>query len=544
MHKRLDGALIAAGLFAALSVAGATAGSSSHASAKAGGSLTIDLQSDFDFVDPALDYFASGWEMTYATCLKLMNYPDKNGPAGSQLVPEAAAGFPKVSNNGKTYDFTVDASFTKFSDGQRVTAANFKAAFDRDIDPKMQSPAAQFLTDVVGEQAANQGTAPSASGITTKGKHLIIQLTRPAPDFLSRLAMPFFCAIPTNMARDPNGLNVYPSAGPYYIASRTPNREVILKPNPNYKGKRPHNVAQITYNIGNAIAATELRVQSAASDYAASGVPPADYAAIAQKYGVNKSGGQFYAKPILRVNYLAMNTSRPLFKNNVALRKAVNYAIDRHALLLQSGFLAGKRTDQILPPGLASFRDADLYPLKQPNLPLAKKLAQGHTGDGKAVLYTANTGPYPLRAQVIQYNLKQIGIDVDIRQFARGVQITKTGNRDEAFDLSDTGWQADYADPFDFVNVLLDGSTIQSANNTDVSYFNDPSFIKQMHEAALLTGRGRDAAYGNLDINIMKQAAPWASFANSNLRMFVSRRWGCFTFSPVYQVDLAAACVK
>jgi ABC-type oligopeptide transport system substrate-binding subunit len=544
MHKQLVGLLVAVGILAALSAGGATAGNSSSASAKAGGALTIDLQSDFDFVDPALDYFASGWEMTYATCLKLMNYPDKNGPAGSQLVPEAAAGFPRVSNNGKTYDFTVNVPFTKFSDGTPVTAANFKAAFDRDIDPKMQSPAAQFLTDVVGEDAANQGKAPSASGITVKGNHLIMRLTRPAPDFLSRLAMPFFCAIPTSMARDPNGLDVYPSAGPYYIASRTPNREVVLKTNPYYKGKRPHNVTRITYNIGNAIAATELRVQSGASDYAASGVPPADYSTIAQKYGVNKANGQFHSKPILRVNYIAMNTSRPLFKNNVALRRAVNFAIDRHALLVQNGFLAGTRTDQILPPGLPSYRNADLYPLKQPNLPLAKKLAQGHTGDGKAVLYTANAGAYPLRAQIIQFNLKQIGLNVDVRQFARGVQITKTGNRDEAFDLSDTGWQADYADPFDFINVLLDGSTIQNANNSNVSYFDDPNFTKQMHQAALLTGKGRDAAYGNLDINISKQAAPWASFANSNLRMFVSKRWGCFTFSSVYQVDLAAACVK
>lgn len=544
MHRSLLGALALAAVIAAFSAAGATASSAHDASAKAGGSLTIDLQSDFDFVDPALDYLASGWEMTYATCFKLMNYPDSNGPQGSQLVPEAATGFPKVSNNGKTYDFTVDPTFTKFSNGQPVTAANFKAALDRDIDPKMQSPAAQFLTDVVGEAAANAGTAPSASGISVKGKHLIIQLTRAAPDFLARMAMPFFCAIPTNLERDPNGLNVYPSAGPYYIASRTPNRSVLLKTNPYYKGKRPHNASQITYNIGNAISASELRVESAATDYAASGIPPGEYATVAQKYGVNKQGGQFYSKPILRVNYIAMNTSRPLFKNNLQLRKAVNYAIDRHALLLQSGFLAGKRTDQILPPGLSSFRDADLYPLKGPNLALAKKLAAGHTGNGKAVLYTANAGSYPLRAQVIQYNLKQIGLDVDVQQFARGVQITKTGNRDEPFDLSDTGWQADYADPFDFINVLLDGSTIQTSNNTDISYFNDPTFIKQMHQAALLTGKGRDSAYGNLDINIMKQAAPWASFANSNLRMFVSQRWGCFTFSSIYQVDIAAACVK
>ena len=44
-----------------------------------------------------------------------MNYPDANGPKGLQLVPEAAAGFPKISNNGKTYDFNVKVGFTKFS---------------------------------------------------------------------------------------------------------------------------------------------------------------------------------------------------------------------------------------------------------------------------------------------------------------------------------------------------------------------------------------------------------------------------------------------
>ena len=79
-----------------------------------------------------------------------MNYPDANGAKGSQLVPEAAAGFPKVSNNGKTYDFTVKAGFTKFSNGQAVTAANFKAAIDRDADPKMQSPSVPFFSDIVG----------------------------------------------------------------------------------------------------------------------------------------------------------------------------------------------------------------------------------------------------------------------------------------------------------------------------------------------------------------------------------------------------------
>ena len=106
-----------------------------------GGTLNIDLRTDVDYTDPALDYLSTGWELEYSTCLKLMNYPDANGPKGAQLTPEAATGFPKVSNGGKTYDFNVSVNFTKFSNGQAVTAANFKAAFDRNADPKMQSPA-------------------------------------------------------------------------------------------------------------------------------------------------------------------------------------------------------------------------------------------------------------------------------------------------------------------------------------------------------------------------------------------------------------------
>ncbi len=177
-----------------------------------GGTMNVDFQTDVDYTDPALDYLSTGWEIEYATCLKLLNYPDANGAKGAQLVPEAAAGFPKVSNNGKTYDFTVNASFTKFSTGAPVTAANFKAAFDRDADPNMQSPALPFFSDIVGADKS------PVSGVKVKGSHLIVNLTKPAPDFIARMAMPFFCAIPTNLAHDPNGVLTLPAAGPYYIA--------------------------------------------------------------------------------------------------------------------------------------------------------------------------------------------------------------------------------------------------------------------------------------------------------------------------------------
>jgi ABC-type oligopeptide transport system substrate-binding subunit len=505
-----------------------------------GGTLTVDLATDVDYTDPALDYLSTGWEIEYATCLKLFNYPDANGPKGSQLTPEAAAGFPKVSNSGKTYDFTVNASFTKFSNGQPVTAANFKAAFDRDADPKMQSPALPFFQDVVGADKS------PVSGVKVKGSHLIVTLTKAAPDFLARMAMPFFCAIPTNLPHDPNGVETPPSAGPYYISDRVPNKSITIKKNPNYKGKRPHNVTQFNYVIGNSLDATYLRAQQGATDYAAGGIPPASYAEAAQKYGLNK--GQFWVKPQLGVSYLAFNHDRPMFKgaNGTALAKAINYAIDRKALLVQSGYLAGKRTDQILPPGMAGFRDANLYPLKGPDLTTAKKwMAKSGIKDGTTVeLYTSNRGAAPLQAQIYQFNLKQIGLTVNTHLFARAVQIEKEGTRGEPFDVTTEGWIADYADPYDFINVLLSGDSLHASNNNNVAYFNDPTFNKAMRAAALQSGAQRYAAYGNLDVKMFAQNPPWAARSNFNDRILVSSRVGCFTFNSTYSVDLAALCLK
>jgi peptide/nickel transport system substrate-binding protein len=520
----------------AVLAAGVAVTAATGASGKAGGTLNIDLSTDIDFSDPALAYYVPSWEIEYATQLKLLNYPDANGPRSSQLVPEAAAGMPRVTGNGKVYDFTVNAGFTRLSNGERVTAANFKAALDRIADPKMNSPARSFITDIVGSN-----TSP-VSGVTVRGNHLIIRLARPAPDFLARIAMPFFGAIPKNLVHDPNGVDTPPSAGPYYIASRTPAKAVILKRNPYYKGKRPHNVDAVSYTVGNSLEAIRLRVEQATSDYAADGLPPSAWSELGSKYGVNK--GRVFVKAVLATSYYSFNHDRPIFKDNLPLKRAINFAIDRTALLAQSGYLAGKRTDQLLPPGLGGFRDADIYPLKGPNLKVANKLAAGHTRDGKIVLYAANRGAPVLRAQILQFNLKQIGLDVEVKLFARAVQFQKEGTRGEPFDIGDDGWQADYADPYDFVNILLYGGNLRPANNNNFSYFNDPKYNKKMVDAALLSGPKRLTTYGLLDIDLMKNAAPIAARAAGSDRIFVSNRFGCFTFSNVYGVNIAASCLK
>ncbi len=533
-------------LFAASFAKPSGAARSAPAKAAAGGTIVYDLDTDIDYSDPALAYYVPSWEIEYATCLKLLNYPDKQGPAGTVLTPEAATALPKVSNGGKTYDFTVNASFTKFSNGQPVTAQNFKAAIERNADPKMQSPSFPFMNDIAGVTAKYDGKAKTVSGAVVKGNHLVITLTRSAPDFLARIAMPFFCAIPTNTPIDANGVNTIPGAGPYYYAARTPNKSITLKRNPNYKGKRPHNADEIDYVIGNSLDAQYLNLQSGAADLG--GIPTPQYATVASKYGVNK--GRFFVKPNLGIWYVAMNHDRPLFKTadgkgNVALKKAVNFALDRHAMVIQRGAFSGKRTDQIDPPGMPGYKEASIYPtIKQPNFAKAKAMAAGHTGNGNAVLYTFNSAYGPLWAQIVQFDMKQIGLNVDVKQFARAVQFEKEGTRGEPFDMTLEGWSADYPDPFDFINVLLSGDSIHDANNNNVAYFNDPAYNKKMTAAAQLSGAARYNTYANLDIDIMKNSAPWAPILNPNNRYFVGPHLGCFTYQNVYGQDLAAMCKK
>jgi peptide/nickel transport system substrate-binding protein len=558
MQKRIwlsvAAGLIGAGLIVVASATAAPSKSAHPAKAKAGGTLITELNSDVDYTDPQLTYYVPSWEMQYATACKLMNYPDKEAPQGGDVQPEVAAGLPIVSNGGKTYTFTVRSGY-RFSNGQPVTAANFKMAIDRLAQPKLASSTSFLGSDIiVGMQTVLDGKASSVSGVTAKGNKLTIKLTHAAPDLLARLATPPFQAIPASLAgnTDPAGVNAYPSCGPYYIAARTPNRSITMKRNTFYKGPRPHNSDTIQVNIGNSLDVIYQNVVKGTTDYAEDGLNPTVYAGIVQKYGINKK--QFFIRPELEVDYLALNHDpHRLFNgaNGTALAKAVNYAVDRHAYLAQRGFLAGVRTNRILPPGMAGVTKANEvlkngYPVKAPNIAKAKTIAQGHTGSGKAVMWAPNSGPGPLQAQVVQFNLKQIGIDVSIKLLPRAQQFVTARNRSEAtYDINWSAWGADYNDPFDFINILLDGTSIApSANNND-AYYNSARFNAQMKKASLIApGAARNAAYQALDAAMMGQDPPWAPMFNRANRLFVSSHFGCFIYNPVEEVDLAAACKK
>src|SRR5437588_1440042 len=504
-----------------LVVAGFANAASTSSAAKKGGTMRMNMSAtDVDFTDPSLAYGTISWQIEFATALKLVNYPDKPPPAGGRLQPEAAVGMPIVSKDGKTYTFKIKSGL-KLSNGEAVTAKNFQKSIFRALTKSMQSPAVPFIQDIQGAQAMIDGKANTASGVVARGNTLIIKLTQPDGGLLSKLGMPFFQAISTKMANDPKGVDSYPSGGPYTIASRIPNRRIVLKRNKFYKGSRPANVDTFDITVNTNLDQSLLQVKSNQVDYDMGGLPPTAHADLAKAYGVNK--GQYQVHQLVETDYVALNNARPTF-GSATLRKAANFAIDRPAMLRVRGAFAGKRTDQILPPGMGGFKDVKAYPLKGADYKTAKKLAGNSCKS--VTLYTTTSPIGQGIAQVFKYNLSQMGCDVNIKNFVGGAIYTAMGTKGEPFDAGVSGWNQDYPDPYDFLNILLDGNSIHAENNNNLAYFNNAKVNKLLAAANLKTGAARYKAYGNLDVMITKNYAPWASYDNRNEREFVSKRTG------------------
>ena len=512
----------------ALLLAAASAAAPSSSAVTRGGTLRLNASdTDYEYVDPALSYDAIGWATLYAVNMMLLNYPDKPAPAGgNQLVPEAATGFPTVSKDGKKYVFTIKPGI-RFSDGSPVTAAAFARAIVRACHPDQGSPAVAFANNVQGCVAFNAKQG-ALTGVTASGRRLTVRLIKPDPTFLAQIAMPFFAAVKPNMPINPRGENVYPSAGPYRIVSREPGRSLVLERNRFYRGNRPANPDRIVVTVNTDQEQSLLQTKAGQSDYDLNGVPGVANAALADEFGVNK--GRYFVNPLLGTGYIALNVSRPTFAN-VKARQAVNYAIDRPALLRTRGKFGGARTDQILPPQLPGFVPAKLYPLTGAQPTKAKEMWSA--GGEVNFLHTTSATSVAL-AQIAKFNLEQVGFKVNLRPQPFGVAINTMGTKGNEMDAFSIAWIADYFDPFDFINVLLDGRTIQDKNNNNYSYWNSAKYNKLMDAASRLTGQARYTAYGKLDVDIMKNAAPWIPVYTYTSRDFIGPRVENFIFHPVY----------
>jgi peptide/nickel transport system substrate-binding protein len=496
-------------------------------------------------IDPALSFSAPGWALLDTTCARLMAYPDKPPPAAFRIEPEVAAGFPKVSRDLKTFTFKLRSGF-RFSDGTPVRASAFARAISRTLVPQVRSPGAVHTRDIVGAADVLAGRSSQASGVVARGNTLVVRLTRPAPDFPVRTTLPFFCAVPPNLPADPEGVRAFPGAGPYYVAEYRPNERVVIRRNPFYRGSRPHHVDGFDVDL-RAASPTEMIQQVDRGDadwgHTIAGVYFDPALALVDKYGINRS--QFYVQPGLTLRMFAFNSSRPLFRGNPELRRAVNFALDRKALQATGGGpFAGALTDQYLPPVVPGFRDADIYPLERPDLERARELARGNLRGGRAVFYTTDHPLALAAAQLAKQQLAEIGLEVKIEalpiHIATAAYLEKLAAPGEPWDLALVLWTPNIPDPYAYLNLFLEG---QFVGATNITGFGSRAYDQAMRRAArLVSATERNRAYGELDIRLARDAAPLAALSVVNEATLVSKRVGCIVLRPV--LDLTAVCLK
>ena len=108
-----------------------------------------------------------------------------------------------------------------------------------------------------------------------------------------------------------------PGAGPYYIAEFKRNASILLRRNPNYGGARPQRWDEVTITQNVNPQTSYLQVRRGEIDLDIAGLPPAAHSELTKTYGSNK--GRYFVLPGLTIQYIALNTSRPL---SVTVRSA------------------------------------------------------------------------------------------------------------------------------------------------------------------------------------------------------------------------------
>ena len=517
---------------------------SAGASTPEGGIFRVGF-ARFDYVDPALASSSESRAVLDTTCARLLTYPDKPAPEGSRLVPEVAAAYPHPSHDRREWTFTLRSGF-RFSDGSPVRANAFARAINRTLAPGVTSPALQYTQDVIGADDVRAGKAVSARGIVARGNRLVVRFARPVPDFPVWTTMSFFCAVPPTLPPDPEGIGAFPAAGPYYVSEYRPDERIVLRRNRFYGGNRPHHVDGFEVDVRPRSEGELLdRVESGEIDWTYAGAPiyfDSGRGLIA-KYGLD--GPRFFVRPGFTLRLLVLNSSRPLFKDNPQLRRAVNLALDRQALSRATAGTQGwsELTDQYLPELVPGYRAAEITPLTEPDVRRAVELAHGNERDGKAIFYVPDFPPPLALAQLVKRQLSAIGLDVELRPVPYHVTSTgylgPLGAPGAAWDIALVLWTPDYLDPYAYLNRMLDARFI---GGTNLARFDSPAVNRLLRQAARLEGDARYRRYGELDVQIARSEAPLVPIEFFDEATLVSKRVGCVVLRPA--LDLTAACLR
>ncbi|GAA4709559.1 peptide ABC transporter substrate-binding protein [Brevibacillus fulvus] len=436
--------------------------------------LRMNFASEPPTADPGLAEDSTSGAVVRATFEGLTRLKD-NKPI------ESAAEKIDVSEDGLTYTFHLRDA--KWSNGDPVTAQDFEFAWKRVLDPKTAANYSYQLYYIKNGEKANKGEV-SLDEVGVKAlddKTLEVKLENPTPYFLELTA--FYTYFPVNkkvVESNPNWANeasTHVGNGPFKLVEWEHKNKLAIEKNENYWDKDNVKLDRVEFSMVND-SNTELQMyENGELDWA--GAPlnslPVDVVPAL------KEEGKVITQPIAGTYWYKFNTEQPPF-NNVKIRKAFAYAINRQAIIdniLQLNQLpalgAVPQSMSLNPDGY--FKDNDVETAK-------KLLAEGMQELGISKLpeitlsYNTDSNHEKI-AQAIQDQWKKnLGVDVKLANTEWKVYIEDL--HQGKFQIGRMGWLGDFNDPINFLELFKD----KYGGNNDTRWEN-AQFKELLNQSAL-----------------------------------------------------------
>jgi len=514
------------------------------------GTLLVISQSDVDALDPGMAYAAFDFALLRGMVRELYSFDTRiEGERSLQPVPDLADGPYRLSADGRTYTFRIRRGVRYAPPADReVHAKDFVYAVERQLDPAHPSPN-PYARLIRGADDFAAGRARTISGMQAPDpRTLRITLDKPASDFPSILTLPFFSPVPKDHAsgyapgRD-YGQHLIAS-GPYRLSQYTPGRRIELVRNENWDPRtdplRHAWVDKVSVTIGRSEGEIQQAIEEGTADLNLDAVPPpvADLQRLSSDPTLSK---RFSVQTTGCVHYLTMQMDAGPTRS-LAVRQAVNYAIDRQAVVLAlGGSYAGEPASTVLSPTLAGYSAFDLYPSPDDTGDPDKArqlLAGAGYPNGVKLTYVGQSSPkWRALYEVLRSSLARAGIRLE-PTFYKGLEAyTKSlrvrAKRGEHLlgaarvcpDVPGNGSRS-------IIGVLLDGRTIAPTSNNNYGDYNNPKVNALIDQAyAARDDRARDALWGQIDRLVMADAA-WAPLVYDREAFFWSSRVKNWTFTP------------
>jgi ABC-type transport system substrate-binding protein len=488
------------------------------------GYLYLRLNSNPTTLDPALITDVMGGGITAKLFNGLVRFNEN-----LDIVPDVARSW-KLSDDQLTYTFHLRRDVL-FSNGRKVTAADFKYSFERVLTPRTKAALTWVLDKIEGADEMLAGKADSISGIRILNDHtLAIKLAKPFGPFLSLLAMTTAYVVPREeVERLGQDFGMHPvGSGPYTLGEWKHGQQVVLVAREDYFEGRPK-LNGIHYRIIPEDLTAVLEFETGHLDVLQ--IPSSEY----HRYTTDPAWRDLvYGRPGLNSYYLGLNCARPPF-NDLRVRQAVNHAIDRRHILSTVFEKRGVLASGPIPPGLwkntllPQTATGYSYDPKK-----ARELIRAAGAEGKTITIYISADPEVLDiVEVIQGYLAKVGLKAEITQldWSAFKHAVNEGESD-AFWLS---WWADYPDPENFLLPLFHSKSVGAGGNR--TRCNDTE-LDQLIEIAQRTmdERQRYRLYRQAEERIIKNA-PWV-FMWHRADYYVIHPWvKDFKIYPIYSID-------